>query len=226
MGNPVVDAIMGATSDPHLRASMLMGTKLESSWNPNAVGDSGWSFGPYQIYLKAHPAVTPQQAKDPVWSTNYMMPSYKKALGSVSQSLWSSNPALAAATVAFKAERPKVMYASGKISSSWPDVQKALNGQSVAGPVTGTDNTVGGGSAPGSDFLGIQSAITDMQNDFIIGIMKAANFVLFFAAVLFGGSLMLAGFILLFRQTSVSANASNIRSALVAASPARILKKG
>lgn len=217
MGNAVVDAILAATTDPHLRASMLMGTKLESGWNPNAVGDSGWSFGPYQIYLKAHPSVTPAQAKDPAWSTNYMMGAYKKALGAVPQSLWSSNPALAAATVAFKAERPKVMYASSKITANWPDVQKALNGQSVSGPVTGIDGTTGGSAAPGSDLLGIQGTITDIQQDFITGAMKVANFVLFFAAVLFGSIIMFIGFYMLFKGSPVAVGAGKVKGAIKAA---------
>jgi Lysozyme like domain len=37
----------------------------ESGGNPNAVGDGGQSYGLWQIYLPAHPNVTPQQAENP-----------------------------------------------------------------------------------------------------------------------------------------------------------------
>jgi hypothetical protein len=210
MANAVIDAIMQATTDPHVRASMIMGAGLESSWNVNAVGDAGKSFGPYQIYTVAHPNVTASQAKDPVWATNYMLPSYRNAVSKVSPSLWQSNPAMAAATAAFYAERPKVMYPTSTITAKWPTVQAALNGQDLTGPVTGGDGIVQAVSNP-LDAVG--TAIDTVASDFKHGVMTAANFALFFAAVFVGGLLVATGVVLLFKETSAGDSVGRVKSA-------------
>lgn len=50
----------------------------ESSWNPNAVGDYGNSYGLWQIHLPAHPSVTIECATDPICSTKYAIGLYKR----------------------------------------------------------------------------------------------------------------------------------------------------
>lgn len=46
--------------------------KCESSFNPNAVGDNGTSFGLSQIHLPAHPDITKEQALDEDFAIIYM----------------------------------------------------------------------------------------------------------------------------------------------------------
>lgn len=111
MANEVYDAIQRATTDPRVQLSMLLGSALEGGWGPRyGVGDSGMSFGPYQIHLPAHPGVSAAQALDPVWATNYMLPRYQAAVAQVPNSLWQSNPEAAAEQAAYLAERPKQIY--------------------------------------------------------------------------------------------------------------------
>lgn len=45
----------------------------ESSLNPRAVGDVhlGGSYGAWQIFSKAHPHITREQAFDPDWSSEW-----------------------------------------------------------------------------------------------------------------------------------------------------------
>jgi hypothetical protein len=196
MTNSVIEAIKNGTSDPHVRAAMMMGAGLESSWNTDAVGDNGKSFGPFQIYTVAHPGVTRAQASDPVWAVKYMLPSYQAGVNKVTPSLWQSNPSLAAATAAFYAERPKVMYKSSAITAKWPTVAAALAGQAYDTPTSG--GGAGGGVVQAVNPL--SSDYVDIQiNNFKVGIMKLVNFALFFAAIGVGALFLLAGLILLFR---------------------------
>lgn len=46
--------------------------KCESSFNPNAIGDGGTSFGLSQIHLPAHPDITKEQALDEDFAIIYM----------------------------------------------------------------------------------------------------------------------------------------------------------
>lgn len=46
--------------------------ECESSFNPNAVGDSWRSFGIAQIFLPAHPEITKKEALDPEWALHWM----------------------------------------------------------------------------------------------------------------------------------------------------------
>lgn len=144
--NAVTDSIMSHTSDPNVRAAMLMGAFLESGANANSVGDQGTSFGPFQIHLPAHPGVTAQQAQDPQFAVAFMLPAYQNGVSQVPSSLWQTNPALAAATAAFKAERPLNMYAASSYNANWSKVIAVLGGNttlggggtgSVAPPTTG-----------------------------------------------------------------------------------------
>jgi hypothetical protein len=108
--NTAVDAINRGASNARVRLAMLMGGMLESGLNPMAVGDNGKSHGIFQIYLTAHPNVTPAQAHDPDFSVRFMLPEYTSGVNRVDTALWNSNPKQAAALAAFYAEHPKVMY--------------------------------------------------------------------------------------------------------------------
>lgn len=223
MGNPVADAILGATNDAHVRAAMLMGAMLESGMNVNAVGDNGKSFGPFQIYTVAHPNVSPSQAKDPGWAVAFMLPAYEAGVKKVTPSLWQADPAKAAATAAYYAERPKNMYPDSRIRSSWSTVQGALNGQTI-GPTTGTGGGAGGGVVQAADPLGLGQSIDDAVSSFRRGVMVFANMTLFFSAAFFGGLMVLIGLILIFHETSASGAGGKIASAARAVSPTRLVK--
>jgi len=43
----------------------LAGTKQESNWSDTAAGDNNQSFGPYQIYIAAHPGIGPEISTNP-----------------------------------------------------------------------------------------------------------------------------------------------------------------
>lgn len=46
-------------------------TRQESGWNDSAAGDNQQSFGPYQIYVQAHPEITPGVSTDPWYDYGY-----------------------------------------------------------------------------------------------------------------------------------------------------------
>lgn len=127
--NSVIDAILAATQDSHVRQAMALGADLESSLNPGDVGDQGTSFGPFQIHLPAHPGVTKEQAEDPTFATKFMLPAYTTA-AQAQGNLWNSNPELAAERTAFAAERPKVDYIQSDgqktVDQKWRDSQVLL----------------------------------------------------------------------------------------------------
>lgn len=223
MGNAVVDAIIAATpNNPNLRAAMLMGSSLESNQNASAVGDNGKSFGPFQIYTVAHPNVTAAQAADPVWATNFMLPSYQAGVAKVPTTLWTANPALAAATAAFYAERPKVMYTG--YAAKWPTVQAEMSGQNV-GPQTGGSGGTAGGATQAVDPLGLNSAATQITSSFTRGIMTFANMGLFAATTALGAFIFIVGLVLLFRETSVGGAAGKVANVVGVVNPVNVVRK-
>lgn len=50
----------------------------ESSWDVNAIGDDGTSFGLVQIHLPAHPSITAEQANNPVFAIDFITSEFKK----------------------------------------------------------------------------------------------------------------------------------------------------
>lgn len=46
--------------------------RCESGYNSTAVGDHGKSYGLAQIYLPAHPSISPDQATDPVFAVEFL----------------------------------------------------------------------------------------------------------------------------------------------------------
>lgn len=105
-----------AGDDKELARAMLMGALMEGGnltgpWNS---GDNGQSHGPYQIYQGAHAGmITPEESNDPDIATRFMLPQYKAAIASLRKEqpdLFETDPYLAAAIVAYRAERPAAMY--------------------------------------------------------------------------------------------------------------------
>lgn len=55
--------------------------ECESSFNPDAVGDNGTSFGLAQIHLPAHPDITKEQATNPDFAIEFMAKALAKGQG-------------------------------------------------------------------------------------------------------------------------------------------------
>jgi hypothetical protein len=201
---------------------MLMGSSLESNWNTNAVGDNGESFGPFQIHITVHPGVSSSQAQDPVFAAKYMLPAYQAGVSKVSPSLWQSNPAQAAATAAYYAERPAKMYSG--YEAKWSQVQAALNGADISGPVTGASGGVGGGADSGGVLSPVEDAVNTWGENLRRGFIILANMSLFFSAALLGSIMFLVGLILIFRQTGAGGTTSQIKSAARVLVPGAVVK--
>jgi hypothetical protein len=206
--NTVVDAIRTVASNNRVLLAMLMGAYLESGLRANAVGDSGRSFGPFQIHLPAHPGVTAQQAQDPVFAAKYMLKAYEGGVNRVDPAMWNSNPAMASATAAFYAERPAKMYDTQKISQAWPEISRIAGG-GVAG-VDSVSNT-GGIPSPADMFDTIWTKITRWLYDTFGSVVNYVYFALLYTA---GGVTIAVGAYLLFKEsTRVVPAARNVVSA-------------
>lgn len=57
--------------EPELANTLIRLAHCESSLNPEAVGDNGNSYGLFQIFLKWHPDVTAEQARDIEFATKW-----------------------------------------------------------------------------------------------------------------------------------------------------------
>lgn len=55
--------------------------RCESNYNPNAVGDHGYSYGLVQIHLPSHLDITKAQAFDPDFAINYLASQIKQGNG-------------------------------------------------------------------------------------------------------------------------------------------------
>lgn len=112
------NAIQSVTLDPRVRMAMLVGASLETGpyWTrENPFPDqipSGPGRGPFQI--EAGPGgwhygkISEADARDPLKAAHYMLPDYQRAVKTVGD--YTTDPALAYATVAFRAENPAAMY--------------------------------------------------------------------------------------------------------------------
>lgn len=169
-GNSVVDAILAVTSNLRVRQAMLLGSHLESGWNPTAVGDQGTSFGPFQMHIGGALTAqggTPQQAEDPTWAAQHMLGYYESGVNSVPASLWTSNPEQASEEAAVSAEGPATSYynsqGQGAVDAAWTATQAALNGVVSSGGSapggTGGGNGVTTTSATGSFWSGFWNGL-------------------------------------------------------------------
>ena len=64
----MLDRLAEEKIDTNVAAKVV---KCESGFNPKAIGDSGKSYGLWQIHLPAHPSMTIEKATDPYQSTEY-----------------------------------------------------------------------------------------------------------------------------------------------------------
>lgn len=210
MTDVVTPAINQASTDPHVRLSMELGALLEGGnltgpWN---VGDSGTSFGPFQIHLPAHPGVTAMQANDPRFSANFMVSAYQAAASQIPASLWQSDPELAAEQTAFHAERPSVDYFTSHGSSSVHTAYKsALAAEGISGGSPGGTpaymdplGTIGDVVSDPGAFVGAAvSAPLDALSSLSPGnLITVAIKALISSGLVLRGTLMVAGLIILF----------------------------
>ncbi len=114
------------TRNPHVRTAMRVGALLEGgSLTPNPAtgrwpcGDSGWSCGPYQIHRRANPGVSVAESQNPRFAVAYMLPRYAAGCASVPAARWRTDPRGAAATCAYRAERPRNMYPARRVAAAW-----------------------------------------------------------------------------------------------------------
>lgn len=115
---------------------MKLGALLEGGslgGGPFPVGDTGTSYGPFQIHLPAHPGVSAAEASTPTFAVQYMLDAYRRAVATVSPQLWESDPKHAAALAAYRAERPRDMYPGSRIEAAWKALQ---SGGGILGGIT------------------------------------------------------------------------------------------
>jgi hypothetical protein len=197
--NPVVQAILAGSSNAEVREAMLLGSYMESGWVATAVGDGGTSFGPFQEHEGgALGNQTPAQAENPATAVAHMLGSYTSAVNQVSQSLWSSNPELAAEQAAVLAERPAQSYIASRgqaaVNTGWQNTLAALSGSSsVSGaPATGGISTdaasISNPLSPSSIISGLASAL---------GVPSPADLAERFGLIVLGFALILLGLYLL-----------------------------
>ena len=109
----VAQAIAKYAPNQRVAEAMGLGALLEGGSLGSGgfgTGDAGQSHGPFQIYQVAHHDITPAQSEDPDYAVRYMLHSYEDAAAKVPDSLWKSNPELAAEHTAYLAERPAKDY--------------------------------------------------------------------------------------------------------------------
>jgi hypothetical protein len=153
-------AILRTTKNQRTRQSMLMGSALEGGWKPPyPVGDSGTSFGPFQMHeggMLTSLNLTPKQAETPSIAAPAILPAYQKAVNQISDRLWQTDPKSAAVQAAQIAERPAAGYAQTRgnatINMDWKATQGVLAGKKSTGGMPPTDvrllaagDNVGGG---------------------------------------------------------------------------------
>lgn len=168
---------------------MMMGSYLETSWNPNDVGDNGTSFGPFQMHIGGELTAqggTPQQAEDPVWAAQHMLDAYTRGVNHVGASLWNSDPEKAAEMAAVYAEVPAQDYyssqGSARVDQAWNATQKFLGGSGVPN-YNGT---------PGINQAGLSSSILDKLLS-LFGVPDIKDLAERGGLIIFGGILVLVG---------------------------------
>ena len=211
MGDTVTAAIQQvAGGNQRLALAMETGAGLEGGLGPSfAVGDSGTSFGPFQIHLPAHPGVSAAQASDPYFAANYMKGAYEAAVNAIPDSLWTSNPERAAEQAAYMAERPAQDYyvarGSGAVDAAYGQAVSALGGGGGGGGFSPGDLLPSLGDVlsrgplavvPGpGDIPGISNVLDALNpGNWLVDALKA----LVSSGVVLRATLMAAGLIILF----------------------------
>lgn len=202
MTNSVVSAILGVTSNQQVQEAMLLGSHLESNWDPTAVGDNGSSFGPFQMHIGGALTAaggTPQQAEDPVWAAQHMLAAYEAGVNSVPQSLWQSNPEQAAEQAAVYAEKPAQSYFASQgnaaVDSAWQATLSAMSNPNGTGPYQGVPALNIPGVPNSSSIAGslIQGLLT------AFGLGSAKDLAERAGLILFGGLLIIMGIVITFK---------------------------
>jgi len=136
----VVQAILSQAPDQNVAESMLLGSYMESRWDPNAAAqeaNGAMSYGPFMMESKygmlATAHLTPAEAQDPVIATRAMLPRYQAATAAVPAKEWQANPELAAVTAAYYAEEPTAPYQQtqgwGQVNKGWAATLQAMSQQ-------------------------------------------------------------------------------------------------
>lgn len=55
----------------------------ESSWDPNALGDSGQSHGLVQIHAPSHPSISPSESTDPRFAIDFLVSALARGEGNM-----------------------------------------------------------------------------------------------------------------------------------------------
>lgn len=190
----VPQAIMGVTSDPRIREAMLVGSYLETTWDPSSVGDHGTSFGPFQMHIGGELTAqggTPSEAQDPVWAAQHMLSAYTRGVAKVPASLWTSNPEQAAEQAAVFAEVPAQDYyttqGQSRVDEAWAATQKALGGS------TGNSGSGLLSGLPVPGILGSTDILSSLLSLFGLGSIK--DLAERAGLIIFGAILILVGLV-------------------------------
>lgn len=183
----VLQAVDSVTQNARVRASMLLGSWLESGQNPGAVGDNGTSFGPWQIHTPVHPDISSAQAENPAAAAAYMEPAYANAVAGIPDALWQSNPQQAAEEAAYAAEAPSVDYytsaGSSAVGQAWQKTLQELSGQDLSstkgfsplgGPPATTTSSTGSPNAQDAFSLNPLSGVAKSFDSFTNEVKKLA----------------------------------------------------
>jgi hypothetical protein len=137
-------AIQQVASSDTVRAAMLMGAAIETGQINQPFPDQyggGPGRGPFQI--EAGPGgshtgeISEDDARNPLTAAQFMVGEYTRAVGNTDAAGLSYPQYLA--TVAYRAERPAVMYPQDRIDRAWTLVQPVVKGGPIETPtwVTG-----------------------------------------------------------------------------------------
>lgn len=161
----IAAAIGDVTSDPHVIDAMLVGSYLESGFNPDAVGDG--SYGPFQLQLSnagEYPGVTPAMAETPIFAARTMVGQYTTAAAAIPDELWASDPETASEETADHAERPEYDYfvtdGQSGVNAAWSAAQAA---EGYVGTATG--DSTGTAATPTTPTTGTTAALTGVVSD-------------------------------------------------------------
>jgi hypothetical protein len=132
----VVQAILSQAPDQHVAESMLLGSYLESNWDPNAEAQEAsgaMSYGPFMMEqggMLTSAGYTPAEAQDPALAVHAMLPPYQAAVAQVPAAEWKKDPEGAAVTAAYLAERPAAPYQDtqgwGRVNQGWAATVQAM----------------------------------------------------------------------------------------------------
>lgn len=154
-----VSALQTGTFDSQLAVTMHFGVNIESGGNPYADSSDG-GYGYYRLQkapIDWHPDISIDGTRDPVVSTNYMVPTYRQKLAEfnrTSAQFWKTDPQYAAEHVAYLSEKPAVEYSKDprRANDVGPAFQLALQQLKDSGIST---DLSGAGAGASSQFVSV-----------------------------------------------------------------------